>query len=67
MRAGVHVTRNPHLYSRIADAGLVTRAGTGVRRMARLVREASGKDIDLHISDAEVVVALPRARRIRDG
>jgi len=61
MRAGVHVTRNPHLYSRVADAGLVTRAGTGVRRMIRLVREASGRDIDILITDAEVVIVLPRA------
>jgi len=61
MRAGVHVTRNPHLYSRVADAGLVTRAGTGVRRMIRLVREASGRDIEILITDAEVVIVLPRA------
>jgi ATP-dependent DNA helicase RecG len=61
MRAGVHVTRNPHLYSRVADAGLVTRAGTGVRRMIRLVREASGRDIDIQITEAEVVIVLPRA------
>jgi ATP-dependent DNA helicase RecG len=62
MRAGVHVTRNPHLYSRVADAGLVTRAGTGVRRMIRLVREASGRDIEILVTEAEVVIVLPRAK-----
>jgi predicted HTH transcriptional regulator len=67
MRAGVHVTRNPHLYSRVADAGLVTRAGTGVRRMIRLVREASGRDIDILITEAEVVIVLPRAPRATAG
>lgn len=34
MRAGVHVTRNPHIYSRTAEAQLATRAGTGIRRIA---------------------------------
>ena len=58
MRAGVHVTRNPHIYSRIADAQLATRAGTGIRRIARLLRENGGRD--LGISDAEVVLTLPR-------
>ncbi len=60
MRAGVHVTRNPHIYSRIADAQLGTRAGTGIRRIARLLREHSGQKLDIRISDAEVLLALPR-------
>ncbi|MBM3775807.1 MAG: hypothetical protein FJW37_11695, partial [Acidobacteria bacterium] len=29
MRAGVNVVRNPHIYARLSDAGLVTRAGRG--------------------------------------
>lgn len=60
MRAGIHVVRNPHIYTRLSDAGLVTRAGTGVRRMVRLLRDATGKDIGIAISDAEVVLTLPR-------
>lgn len=60
MRAGVHVPRNPHIYSRVAERDLATRAGTGLRRMARLLREAGGLDLGLSVSDAEVVVTLPR-------
>ena len=60
MRAGVHVTRNPHIYSRVADAQLATRAGTGIRRIARLLRQAGGAELGITISDAEVVLSLPR-------
>ena len=61
MRAGVHVTRNPHIYSRVVDAQLATRAGTGIRRISRLLREQSGGDLGIVISDVEVVLSLPRA------
>ncbi|MBV9011380.1 MAG: putative DNA binding domain-containing protein [Pseudonocardiales bacterium] len=60
MRAGVHVTRNPHIYSRVAAAELATRAGTGIRRIARLLRQANGTSLGISISDAEVVLTLPR-------
>jgi ATP-dependent DNA helicase RecG len=60
MRAGVHVPRNPHIYSRVAAAQLATRAGTGVLRIARLLRENSGQSLDIKISDAEVSLILPR-------
>ncbi len=62
MRAGVHVTRNPHIYSRTAEAQLATRAGTGIRRIARLLREAHGTQLGITISDIEVVLSLPRGR-----
>jgi ATP-dependent DNA helicase RecG len=60
MRAGIHVTRNPHIYSRVAEAELATRAGTGIRRIARLLREHNGTELGITISDAEVVLSLPR-------
>jgi ATP-dependent DNA helicase RecG len=60
MRAGVHVVRNPHIYSRLSDAGLVTRAGTGVRRMNRLLVEATGRGIGIDVRDFEVLVTIPR-------
>lgn len=62
MRAGIHVVRNPTLYSRLSDAGLVTRAGTGIRRIIRLVREATGREVDLEVREGEVVLTLPRGR-----
>lgn len=60
MRAGVHVVRNPRIYARLSDAGLVTRAGTGVRRIIRLVREATGLDLGIAIRDFEVLLTIPR-------
>lgn len=62
MRAGVHVTRNPHIYTRAAEAGLVTRAGTGIRRISKLLGENGSSDLTLTVSDTEVVLSLPRAR-----
>jgi ATP-dependent DNA helicase RecG len=60
MRAGVHVTRNPHIYSRVATAQLATRAGTGIRRIARLLRETNGTELGIDINDTEVTLVLPR-------
>jgi ATP-dependent DNA helicase RecG len=60
MRAGVHVVRNPRIYARLSDAGLVTRAGTGVRRIIRLVREATGLDVGIAIREFEVLLTIPR-------
>jgi ATP-dependent DNA helicase RecG len=64
MRAGVHVVRNPRIYARLSDAGLVTRAGTGVRRIIRLVREATGKDIGIAIRAFEVLLTIPRKAQL---
>lgn len=63
MRAGIHVTRNPHIYSRVADAELATRAGTGIRRIARLLREHGNGQLGISVSEAEVVLTLPRGPR----
>lgn len=60
MRVGVHVVRNPRIYARLSDAGLVTRAGTGVRRIIRLVKEATGKDVGIVIREFEVLLTIPR-------
>jgi ATP-dependent DNA helicase RecG len=63
MRAGVHVPRNPHIYSRVAAAQLATRAGTGIARISRLLREHSGQRLGIEISEAQVVLSLPRIVR----
>ena len=60
MRAGVHVVRNPRIYARLSEAGLVTRAGTGIRRIIRLVREATGREVEIQVSDFEVLLTIPR-------
>jgi len=65
MRAGVHVVRNPAIYARLSDAGLVTRAGTGVRRIVRLAREATGRDVAIEIRSFETLLTIPRPARTR--
>jgi ATP-dependent DNA helicase RecG len=64
MRVGVHVVRNPRIYARLSDAGLVTRAGTGVRRIIRLVKGAVGRDVEISISEFEVLLTIPRKREV---
>lgn len=60
MRAGTHVVRNPHIYARFSDAGLVTGAGTGIPRIVRLVRQATDMDIQIAVREFEVLLTLPR-------
>lgn len=60
MRSGAHVVRNPWIYARLSDAGLVTRAGTGIRRIVRLVREATGREVGIEVREFEVLLTLPR-------
>lgn len=67
MRAGVHVPRNPHIYSRVAAAQLGTRAGTGIARISRLLREHSGQALGIEISDAQVVLVLPKRQSAREA
>lgn len=65
MRSGVHVPRNPHIYSRVVAGGLATRAGSGIPRIARLLRRSAGTALGIAISDAEVVLTLPRRPSLR--
>ena len=60
MRAGTHVVRNPHIYARLSDAGLVTRVGSGIPRIVKLVRQATGKDVTIQLREFEVLLSIPR-------
>jgi len=62
MRAGMSVVRNPHIYTRLSDAGLVTGAGTGIKRIVRLVTEATGHDVVISIREFETLLTIPRRR-----
>jgi predicted HTH transcriptional regulator len=53
-----------HIYARLSDAGLVTRAGSGVPRIVRLVREATGQDVLIAIREFEVLFSIPRRTTI---
>ncbi len=65
MRAGMSVVRNPHIYTRLSDAGLVTGAGTGIKRIVRLVTEATGHDVVISIREFETLLTIPRRRQPR--
>lgn len=60
MRVGVHVPRNPVIYKRLADLGLVTRVGSGIPRMIELVKQATGRELEIVIRDFEVTIVIPR-------
>lgn len=60
MRMGVHVVRNPHIYARLSDAGLVTRAGSGIPRIVKLVKEATGREVAIQVREFEVLLSIPR-------
>ncbi len=60
MRVGVHVPRNPVIYKRLADLGLVTRVGSGIPRMIELVKKATGRELEILIRDFEVTFVIPR-------
>lgn len=60
MRAGTHVVRNPHIYARLSDAGLVTRVGSGIPRIVKLVKQATGQDVTIQLREFEVLLSIPR-------
>lgn len=62
LRIGTHVLRNPMIYNVLLRVGLVTDAGSGIPRMIRLVRRATGHEPAFSLEGNEFVVALPRAR-----
>jgi len=61
---GAHVVRNPHIYARLSDAGLVTRAGSGIPRIVKLAKEATGRDVLIDIREFEVLLSIPRRAKV---
>lgn len=61
MRWGVHVLRNPTIYNVFLKLGFVTDAGSGIPRMIRVFREATGQEPILHIEGNEFVTTFPRS------
>ena len=60
LRAGVHVLRNPAIYNMFLKIGLVTDAGSGIPRMIRLVRQATGHEPGFRMEGNEFLVTMPR-------
>lgn len=57
---GVHVLRNPAIYNMLLRTGRVTDAGSGIPRMIRALREASGAHPTFRLDGNEFIVAIPR-------
>lgn len=60
---GIHVLRNPMIYNMLLRVGLVTDAGSGIPRMIRLVRQATGQELTFRQEGNEFVLTLPRKTR----
>ncbi|HDH43830.1 MAG TPA: hypothetical protein ENG66_00245 [Thermococcus sp.] len=59
---GSHVLRNPTIYNFFVKMGLVTDVGSGVARLIRMVKEATGKEVKLKEEGGEFIVRIPRKR-----
>lgn len=62
-----HVLRNPTIYTLYSRLGMVTGIGSGVYRTIQLVKDATGRDVDIRLEGNELVVSLPRKRRMANG
>ncbi|NPV81025.1 MAG: transcriptional regulator [Firmicutes bacterium] len=60
MKAGIHVPRNPIILTHMAKMGYVTRIGSGVPRIFRLVTETVGRPPILELTSAELILTVPR-------
>ncbi|HXF05103.1 MAG TPA: RNA-binding domain-containing protein [Blastocatellia bacterium] len=60
-----HVLRNPLLYSFFVRAGFVTDTGNGFRRAMLLVKEATGRELEIREEGNEVVVVIPRIETLK--
>jgi len=57
---GMHMLRNPIIYNMLLRIGLVTDAGSGIPRIIRLTRQATGQEAAFRLEGNEFVVSLPR-------
>jgi len=57
---GVHVLRNPAIYTLFSRLGLVTGIGTGVYRASLQIQEFTKKETTLKMEGNEFVVSIPR-------
>ena len=57
---GSHVLRNPTIYNILVKMKMVTDLGSGVRRMIKLIKEQTGKEVEFSVSESEFVVKIPK-------
>ncbi len=57
---GSHVLRNPTIYNILVKMRMVTDLGSGVRRIIKLVKEHTNREVDLMQTENELMVKIPR-------
>lgn len=57
---GSHVLRNPTIYNLLVKMRMVTDLGSGVRRIIKLVKDYTDKEVDFKVSDGEFVIIIHR-------
>jgi len=57
---GSHILRNPSIYNLLYKMGMVTDLGSGVKRILSLVRQHSGQEVQLQLTDSEYILSIPR-------
>lgn len=62
IRLGFHAARNPILVTFLSRLGHMSRVGTGIPRMIRLMREAGRPEPEFRVEDAQFRVVLARGR-----
>lgn len=67
IRLGIHAERNPILTTFLSRLGFVSRVGTGIPRMIRLMRQHGLPDPEFQIVDHEFRVVLRRTRHESSG
>lgn len=57
---GSHVLRNPTIYNMLYKYKMVTDLGSGVKRIIKLVKDNSGKDVVFNLTENEFILTIPR-------
>ena len=60
---GSRVLRNPTIYNILVKMKMVTDLGSGVRRMIKLIKEQTGKEVEFSVSESEFVVIITRINK----
>lgn len=57
---GSHVLRNPVIYNLLVKMKMVTDLGSGVRRMIKIIKEHTGKDVEFSLTESEFIITMLR-------
>ncbi|MBI4645030.1 MAG: putative DNA binding domain-containing protein [Bacteroidia bacterium] len=57
---GSHILRNPAIYNILLKMRMVTNMGSGIKRIVRTIKEYTGQEIQLAVTESEFVLTIPR-------